>query len=71
MAHRFSEGQRVKVRHDAELQNGVKPYRGKGGTIRQAVQSGAITFYDVEFAGEWDRRYLREDALESADEAMH
>ena len=65
MAHKFSEGERVRVREDAELQNGVKPYRGRTGTVREEVESSAeMVFYDVEFGGSWDRRYVREDALE-------
>ena len=70
MAHKFSEGQRVRVRQDAELQNGVKLYRGRTGTVREAVRSSPeMVFYDVEFGESWDRRYLREDALEPARES--
>jgi len=67
MGRKFLEGERVRVREDAELQNGVKPYRGRVGTVREAVKSSPdMVFYDVEFGGSWDRRYLREDTLELA-----
>ena len=67
MAHRFSARQQVRVREDAVLQNGVKPYRGRVGTVRDAVESGELVFYDVEFGGSWDRRFVREEALELLD----
>ena len=64
-AYKFSESERVRFREDAERQNGVKPHRGRTGTVREAVQSSPeLVFYDVEFGGSWDRRYVREDTLE-------
>ena len=37
---------------------------GRVGTVREEVDSGELVFYDVEFGGSWERRYVREEALE-------
>ena len=56
MAHKFSEGQEVRVREDAHLEDGVKQYRGRTGTIDHVVDSSPeLTFYCVAFSGEWDK----------------
>ena len=66
MAHRFSEGQRVKVLEDAHLENGVEQYRGRAGTVDHIVESTPeLIFYNVAFSGSWDRGYVREEALEA------
>ncbi len=70
MAYRFSEGQRVKVTADARLEDGVEQYRGRAGTVDHIVDSGPdLTFYCVAFGGEWDRGYIRQEALEAVDGA--
>ena len=69
MAHRFSEGQRVKVMEDAHLENGVEQYRGRTGVVDHIVQSTPeLIFYSVAFSGSWDRGYIREEALAANDE---
>lgn len=65
MGHQFSEGQRVKVSADAQLEDGVEQHRGRTGTVDHIVDSGPdLTFYCVAFSGEWDKGYVRESALE-------
>ena len=69
MAYRFSEGQRVKVMEDAQLEDSVEQYRGRTGTVDHIVESTpALIFYSVAFGGSWDRGYIREEALEALDE---
>ena len=69
MAHQFSEGQRVKVLEDGQLDDGVKQYRGRIGTVDHIVESTPeVIFYNVAFSGSWDRGYIREEALEAIDE---
>ena len=69
MAHRFSEGQRVKVLEDAQLEDSVEQYRGRAGVVDHIVESTPeLVFYSVAFGGSWDRGYIREEALESVDE---
>lgn len=64
MAHRFSEGQRVKVLEDAHLENGVEQYRGSTGVVDHIVESTPeLIFYNVAFSSSWDRGYIREEAL--------
>ena len=68
MAHRFSEGQQVKVLEDGQLDDGVKQYRGLIGTVDHIVESAPeVIFYSVAFSGSWDRGYIREEALEAVD----
>lgn len=65
MAHHFLIGQRVRVLEDGQLEDSVKQYRGRTGTIDHVVDSSPeLTFYFVAFSGEWDRGYIRESALE-------
>ena len=64
-ALKFSEGQEVRVRGDGHLEDGVKQYRGRNGTIDHVVVSPPeLTFYCVTFSGEWDKGHIRESALE-------
>ena len=64
MAHKFSEGQQVKVLEDAYLEDSVEQYRGRAGVVDHIVDSGpGLRFYCVAFRGEWDRGYIREAAL--------
>lgn len=66
MAHQFSEGQRVKVLEDGQLDDGVKQYRGRIGTVDHIVESTPkVIFYSVAFSGSWERGYIREEALEA------
>ena len=67
MAHRFSKGQRVRVRENGQLEDGVKPFRGRVGTVTDNVESGELVFCDVEFGGSWERGYFRETALEAVE----
>ena len=39
IAHQFSAGQRVEVREDGQLEDSVKQYRGRAGTIVHVVDS--------------------------------
>ena len=69
MAHRFSEGQRVKVLDDAHLEDSVEQYRGRTGTVDHIVESTPeLVFYSVAFGGSWDRGYIRQESLEAVDE---
>ena len=68
MAHKFSEGQQVKVLEDARLEDGVKQYRGRTGVVDHIVESTPeVIFYNVAFSGSWDRGYIPEEALEAVD----
>ena len=68
MAHQFSEGQRVKVLEDGQLDDGVEQDRGQIGTVDHIVESAPdVIFYSVAFSGSWDRGYIREEALEAVD----
>ena len=69
MAHRFSEGQRVKVLEDAHLEDSVEQYRGCTGTVDHIVESTPdLIFYSVAFRGSWDKGYIGEEALEAVDD---
>ena len=69
MAHRFSEGQQVKVLEDAQLEDGVEQYRGRAGVVDHIVESTPeLIFYSVAFSGSWDRGYIREEALDAVDD---
>ncbi len=49
MAHRFSEGQRVKVLEDAHLEDAVAQYRGRTGVVAHIVESTPeLIFYNVD-----------------------
>jgi hypothetical protein len=49
MAHHFSEGQRVTVLEDGQLDDGVNQYRGRIGTGDHVVESApGVIFYNVE-----------------------
>ncbi len=66
MAHKFSEGQRVKVSEDAHLEDSVEQYRGRTGVVDHIVESTPeLVFYSVAFGGSWDRGYIRQEALEA------
>ena len=69
MGYKFSEGQWVRVLEEAQLEDGVEQYRGRTGTVDHIVDSSPdLTFYCVTFSGEWDKGYIREEALEAVDE---
>ena len=64
MAHQFSEGQRVKVLEDGQLDDGVEQYRGCTGTVDHIVESAPeVIFYSVAFSGTWDRGYIEGSCL--------
>ena len=65
MAHKFSEGREVRVRVDGHLEDGVRQYRGRKGTIDHVVgPPPELTFYCVAFSRECDRGHSRESAFE-------
>ena len=47
----------------AKLEDGVKQFRGRVGTVTDNVDSGDLVFCDVEFGGSWDRAHVREVGL--------
>ena len=69
MTRQFEFWQRVRVRDDAELNDGTAAYRGRVGVVDHIVESWSIVFYCVAFGGQWDSGYIREDDLEAADGA--
>ena len=67
MAREFEVGQRVRVRDDAELNDGTEARRGRIGVVDHVAESGGLVFYCVAFGGQWDSGYIREEDLEATD----
>ncbi len=52
MAYRFSEGDRVKVLEDADLEDGVEQCRGRTGTVDHiAGSTPELIHYDIGSGG--------------------